>query len=241
MKKVQEIKGVLSSMNQVVHGDALEFLGKIQSNSVHLLLTDIPYNEVNRKSNGLRNLDKGVADVMDIPLEQTVREMVRVTKGSGYIFCGFQQISKIVETIKEECQSVRLLVWEKSNPSPMNGQSIYLSSIEPIVYFKKPKATFNEHCKGAVLRFPTQHGKLHPTQKSTKLFEYIIGVSSNENDIVCDPFMGSHTTAVCAKTMNRNFIGSELNEEYCKIGEGRLNNYTKEEFPNPPPLTVVNK
>ena len=222
MRSVNDITGIMSAANTVVNGDALEFLKKIQTDSVHLLLTDIPYNEVNRKSNGLRNLDKGNADVLEIPLEELVQQMVRVTKGSGYIFCGFQQISTVVAAIKEFTPSVRLLVWEKSNPSPMNGQSIWLSSIEPIIFFKKPNATFNEHCKGGVLRFPTEKSKLHPTQKSLKLFEYIIGVSSNEGDYVCDPFMGSHTTAVAALKSGRKFIGSELSEEYCKIGEQRI-------------------
>jgi len=222
MKTIDDINGVIGAKNCVVNADALKFLEKIQSDSVHLLLTDIPFNEVNRKSNGLRNLDKGVADILDIPLDELVREMVRVTKGSGYIFCGFQQISTIVATIKEVTPSVRLLVWEKSNPSPMNGQSIWLSSIEPIVYFKKPNATFNEHCKGAVLRFPTERNKLHPTQKSIKLFEYIVDVSSNKGDLVCDPFMGSWTTAVASKKKERDFIGSELSKEYCEIGEKRI-------------------
>ena len=211
-------------LNKIQNKDALEMLAEIRDNYVDLLLTDIPYNEVNRKSNGLRNLNKGDADVLDIPLDTLVREMVRVTKSSGYIFCGFQQISEIVRVIKEVTPSVRLLVWEKSNPSPMNGQSIWLSSIEPIIYFKKPNGTFNEHCKGAVLRFPTERGKLHPTQKSLKLFEYIVTVSSNEGDVVCDPFVGSGTTAVSALALNRSFIGGDLNPEYCKIANERINN-----------------
>lgn len=202
--------------------DAIELLKEIPKDSIDLLLTDIPYNEVNRKSNGLRNLNKGDADILDIPLDLLVREMVRVTKGSGYIFCGFQQISEIVKIIKETTQSVRLLVWEKSNPSPMNGDKIWLSSIEPIVYFKKPKATFNEHCKGSVLRFPTERGKLHPTQKSLKLFEYIIETSTNKGDVVLDPFIGSGTTAVASSNLNRYFIGGDKNKEYIEIANKRL-------------------
>lgn len=211
------------TINTTENKNALELLGEIDNNYVDLLLTDIPYNEVNRKSAGLRNLNKGDADVLDIPLDILISEMVRITKGSGYIFCGFQQISKIVEIIKRTTPSVRLLVWEKSNPSPMNGTKIWLSSIEPIVYFKKPNATFNEHCKGAVLRFPTERGKLHPTQKSLKLFQYIVKTSSKEGDIVCDPFIGSGTTGVAALTLNRSYIGGDLNPEYCKIANERIN------------------
>lgn len=209
-------------MNEIKNKNAMELLAETSSNYIDLLLTDIPYNEVNRKSAGLRNLDKGDADILDVPLDMLIREMVRVTKGSGYIFCGFQQISEIVRIIKETTPSVRLMVWEKSNPSPMNGDKIWLSSIEPIVYFKKPKATFNEHCKGAVLRFPTERGKLHPTQKSLKLFQHIVKVSSNEGDVVCDPFMGSGTTAIASLSLNRSFIGGDLNPDYCKIANERI-------------------
>jgi len=48
---------------------------------------------------------------------------------------------------------------------------------------------------------------------------------SKENDVVLDPFMGSGTTGVACKLLNRNFIGIELNEEYIKIAEARINNY----------------
>jgi DNA modification methylase len=210
------------TINKIEHIDAMSLLENIPTGYADLLLTDIPYNEVNRKSAGLRNLNKGDADILDIPLEELIREMVRTTKGSGYIFCGFQQISKIIEIIKETTQSVRLLVWEKSNPSPINGDKIWLSSIEPIVYFKKPLATFNEHCRGAVIRFPTVRGKFHPTQKSVKLFEYLIKTSTKEGDIVLDPFIGSGTTAIAAISLNRSFIGGDRNKEYVKIANERL-------------------
>ncbi len=209
-------------INEIQNKDALELLKEITSEYIDLLLTDIPYNEVNRKSAGLRNLNKGDADILDIPLDILTREMVRVTKSSGYIFCGYQQISEIVRVIKETTPSVRLLVWEKSNPSPMNGDKIWLSSVEPIVYFKKPNGVFNEHCKGAVLRFPTERGKLHPTQKSIKLFEYIIKVSTNEGDVVLDPFIGSGTTAVAATALGRSFIGGDRNPQYVKTAQRRL-------------------
>jgi len=62
----------------------------------------------------------------------------------------------------------------------------------------------------------------HPTQKPEELLRKIILASSNENDIVLDPFVGSGTTAVCAKQLNRQFIGVEQNEEYLKWAIDRL-------------------
>lgn len=63
---------------------------------------------------------------------------------------------------------------------------------------------------------------LHPTQKPLALFEYLINTYSNEGDLVLDNCIGSGTTAVACKKLNRNFIGIEISDEYCKIAEQRL-------------------
>ena len=112
----------------------------------------------------------------------------------------------------------------KTNPSPMNGQVIWLSGIECCVYGKKKNATFNEHCKNTVFRFPTVKGKLHPTQKPINLMKYLIEVSSNENDIVLDPFMGSGSTGVACLNTNRNFIGIEINAKFYETAKNRIEN-----------------
>jgi DNA modification methylase len=62
----------------------------------------------------------------------------------------------------------------------------------------------------------------HPAQYPEKLIERIIKSVTNEGDIVLDPFMGSGTTAVVAKKLNRNFVGYELNKEYISITKRRL-------------------
>ena len=62
----------------------------------------------------------------------------------------------------------------------------------------------------------------HPTQKSEKLIAKIMLASSNENDIVFDPFLGSGTTSVVAKKLNRKYIGIEQNPQYCIWTEKRL-------------------
>ncbi len=205
-------------------GDCVEYMKAMDKKSVDLLLTDIPYNEVNRKDNGLRSLDKGVADSAEFDLDETLKQFMRVTKGSIYVFCGIEQVSHIKKTFRENGLSTRLVVWNKTNPSPMNGDKIWLSSVECCVYGKFPKATFNEHCKGSVLNFPSGRSKIHPTQKPLKLFEKIVEVSSNEGDVVFDPFMGSGTSGVAAKNLNRKFIGCEANDEYFNLAENRIMN-----------------
>jgi len=82
---------------------------------------------------------------------------------------------------------------------------------------------------GNVLRVSALAGKRfenertsHPTQKPLDLIKILIRASSKERDIVFDPFMGSGTTAVVCKQLNRKFIGFEINPDYCKIVEERL-------------------
>jgi len=73
------------------------------------------------------------------------------------------------------------------------------------------------------VRFKMEEYEYHPTQKPEKLLERIILASSNENDIVLDPFSGTFTTSAVAIKNNRKAIGIELNEEYYKIGIRRTN------------------
>ena len=210
-------------VNKIYKMDGVELLKNIEKNKIDLLLTDIPYEKVNKKSNGLRVLDKKDANTMTFDLDEFLNEVFRVTKGSGYIFCGKEQVSQIYQFFDEKGVSTRLMIWEKTNPSPMNCQYIWMSGIETFVYFKKRGAVFNEHYKNSVVRFPNGSRKIHPTQKPLKLFEYLMEVSSNKGDLVCDPFVGSGTTAVAAKKLNRNYICSDINEKYVKIAKERVN------------------
>jgi len=66
--------------------------------------------------------------------------------------------------------------------------------------------------------------KLHPTQKPVALLEYLIKTYTNENDTVLDFTMGSGSTGVAAKNLNRKFIGIELDEKYFNIASERINN-----------------
>ena len=70
---------------------------------------------------------------------------------------------------------------------------------------------------------PNRAGKVHPTQKPVALMEYLIRTYTNEGETVLDNCMGSGTTGVACKNLNRNFIGIELDPEYFKIAEKRIN------------------
>ena len=62
----------------------------------------------------------------------------------------------------------------------------------------------------------------HPTTKPLKLMSYLITLGSREGDIVLDPFMGSGTTGIACKLLNREFIGCEINKEYFEIARKRI-------------------
>lgn len=72
------------------------------------------------------------------------------------------------------------------------------------------------------VRYRMDEYENHPTQKPISLLERIIKASSNEGDLVLDPFSGTFTTCFVAKELNRNSIGIEMQDEYVKIGLRRL-------------------
>lgn len=203
-------------------GDCLKLMRFMPDNYVNLTLTDIPYDGVNRVSNGLRVLDKSKADIITFNLNDFLEEVYRVTKGTIIIFCGQNQLSEIFDYFKVKDGTVRQLIWKKTNPSPMNGQHIYLSGIENAIWFKKRGSVFNAHCKNTVFEYPCGRSKLHPTEKNHDLLKELILDNSNENDIVFDPCLGSGTTAICSVELNRHYIGIELDKDYYDIACKRL-------------------
>ena len=213
-------------INKIIHADCMDILKQLPDKCINLVLTDIPYGEVNRDSNGLRDLDKGCADTVSFDLSELLEHIIRINKGSVYIFCGIEQVSLIRKTLADNQYSTRLLIWEKTNPSPMNGDTIWLSGIECCVYGKLSGASFNEHCKNTVLKYPICNDKFkfHTTQKPLEMFSYLVRVSSNENDLVLDCFSGSGTTAVACHNLNRKFICIEKDEDYYNASIERLEN-----------------
>lgn len=97
-----------------------------------------------------------------------------------------------------------------------------------IDYRKNPPQPYkNEKVPGNVwdfcrVRYRMEEYENHPTQKPISLLERIIKASSNEGDLVLDPFCGTFTTGFVAKEYNRDFIGIEIQEDYYKIGLRRL-------------------
>lgn len=98
-----------------------------------------------------------------------------------------------------------LIDYRKTIPTPYNTQKV------PGNVWNFPR-----------VRFKMEEYENHPTQKPEKLLERIIKASSNEGDIVLDPFAGTFTTIAVATKLNRKGIGIEVNPEYYKIGLRRI-------------------
>lgn len=136
--------------------------------------------------------------------------------------------------------------WYKTNPMPNFKGTRFTNSTETLLWCKKSEAqkiyTFNyrlmKHLNdgkqmksvweiplcGGSERLRDEDGvKLHSTQKPEELLKRVILSSSNEGDIVLDPFFGSGTTGAVAKKLNRNFIGIEREEKYINIAKERIN------------------
>ena len=212
-------------LNKPLQSDAIDLLKSLPDKSVDVILTDIPYNEVNRTSNWLRKLDKWNADILELNLQDLMKEFDRVCKWSIYVFCWFRQFSEIMWYFKDNGFSDRCIVWEKTNPSPMNAKTLYVSWVELCAFGKRKwvNATYNGGYKNTVLRYPISRKIWHTTPKNLEMFKFLIEKSSKEWDVICDPFAGSFTTAVAAKELNRNFICSDLSQEYIELGTKRIN------------------
>lgn len=210
---------------KLYNGDCLE----TEIPKCRLLLTDIPYGKVNRSSNGLRNLDKEKADNETFELNKFLNHIYD-SADIFVIFCGNEQYSEIYDFFnkkhKNKKGSVRQLIWAKSNPSPMNGEYVYLSGTENAVWFKKRgTGKLNTKCKKNWIVAPTGSSKYHPTEKNHKLLKEIILDNTSKKDLVVDTCMGSGSTGMMAKELDRNFIGIELDKKYFDIAKERIENH----------------
>lgn len=121
---------------------------------------------------------------------------------------------------------------KKTNPMPRNRDRRYIVDYEFAIWAveKHNKWIFNRQSsiydrseiKMPIASRTEKKFGAHPTQKPVKLMGEFVLRHSNKNDIVLDPFMGSGSTGVACRNLNREFIGIELDETYFKIAENRI-------------------
>ena len=219
---------------KVIQGDCINLMNKLPDNSIDLVVTDPPYDvhagkgggafgnrssfqEIDFMSNGF---DKSILD-----------ELIRVMKKVNiYIFCSQKQIPLLINyfSVENKC-NWNLLTWHKTNPVPA-CKNKYLSDTE-FIFFAREKGVpilgeYKTKKTYYVTPLNTKEKKLynHPTVKPQEILENLVINSSNENDIVLDPFMGSGSTGVAAVNNNRRFIGFELNDDYIETAKERIEN-----------------
>ena len=162
-------------------------------------------------------------------LDLFIKHYFRVLKPGGtcIVFFDIWKITNLKNLLESaKFKQIRFLEWIKTNPQPINSKVNYLTNCREIALLgiKKSKPTFNSKYDNAIYQFPLQGGKdrFHPTQKSLPLFEELIRKHSNEGDLILDTFAGSATTAIAAINTNRQFIGTELDEEFYNKSKERI-------------------
>ncbi len=218
-------------LDTIVCGDCLEVMAGMPDGCVDLVVTDPPYGDINHisrlherakyKNGPIRKLHKGTADLVDFEWDIVLSELNRISSQWIYIFAG-DKTGYIRSYFSERDCMTRYGIWEKTNPTPLHGQYIWLSSVELFAIIRKRNATFNYFCQSPVLRYSTGSSKDHPTQKSLELIKELILSSSSPGDLVFDPFIGSGTTAVAALKLGRHFYGCDINPEYVKLANERI-------------------
>lgn len=103
-----------------------------------------------------------------------------------------------------------------------NNSDMYGKINRPDCMRKNNESMYDPPLPTTILEVASQKGK-HPTQKPTALIEWILKYYSKEDDVVLDPTMGSGSTGIACKNMNRHFIGIELDEEIFKVAQERIN------------------
>ena len=231
---------------RLLQGDCLELMDKliVEGVKVDAIITDPPY--IISKSSGYVNnspdkldyiskygkhtIDFGEWDKVGLDLFSIFERFYKLLKDGGTLIC-FYDIWKIQE-LKEQAEALkfkqaRICEWVKTNPVPINSKLNYLSNAKEyfVSFTKKAKPTFNSEYDRGVYMYPICGGNertKHPTQKPLKLMEDLVNKHSDVEFTILDPFMGSGTTGVACKNLNRKFIGIELDENYFNIAKDRI-------------------
>jgi len=226
---------------KLMQGDCLERMKEIPDGSVDMVLTDPPYGITACKWDSI------------IPLEPMWAQLKRVIKPNGAIVMTASQPFTTTLIASNMKMFKYCWVWHKRTSANI-GAARYqpLKTHEDIVVFSgkyKPQMVkgkkrmkggkvnnsevvggmkpvyyeSDEYYPCSILDIKSERG-LHPTQKPVALMEYLIKTYTNEGETVLDFTMGSGTTGVACKNLNRKFIGIELDKDYFKIAKERIKN-----------------
>ena len=227
-------------MRNVSHMDYRDFLAGVEPGSVDLLLTDPPY-AISRKT-GFQSVKKGVErfavsmdfgewDHAEIDLDALCGLSYAALRegGTAIIWYDLWKITHVDDALRAAGFGIiRLVLWEKTNPVPLNSKTNYLSNPREVAVLgvKGSRPTFHSKYDSGIYEAPIpRHGgkRIHPTQKPVDLFAKLIEKHSNPGDLVVDPFLGSGTTAVAAIKSGRSFSGCDISSAYVDAAQERMN------------------
>ena len=221
-------------LNKVYCMDCLDGMRQMPDNSVDLVVTDPPYGIEYKSNYGSAEYRSKLHDDIDwdgrdFDFSDYHTELWRILKDNSdmYVF-GRMENYHIMSKLNGFKQ---VLIWFK-NAGGMGDLTVPALDYEVIYYFKKGRRELNKRL-GSVYEFkpvisecgsvPMGYTKMkHPTQKPTSVIMHLIKISSNEGDIVLDPFMGSGTTAIASRQIFRRFIGFERSVKYFDVIQDRL-------------------
>lgn len=223
---------------QLYNDDCISVLKTIPDKSVDLIITDPPY-ELDNHGGGTTELatrdlvcnTQEYVGFMSSGFDYDVifSELLRICKiPNMFIFCSNKQISKIMGWFEYRKLTATLLVWAKTNPSPLcNGK--HVSDLEFIIYVHGKGSTFNNNVpfeyKKKLYQSPvvSKKDRIHTAQKPVELIKQYIELASNSGDTILDCFMGSGSTALACLETDRNFIGIEIDQNYYNSAISRIN------------------
>lgn len=204
-------------INTIKNVDCMEGFKSVPSESIDLILTDPPYG---LKKAGIRN------DYDLSSFYSSLPECYRILKKDSFyiIFFSTKFLPEIFKNNPFQyfwnfilhCPNGRVM-------SPI-GFTKYMSC----TVFKKGEPKMSKKGKDIFMDTPGRmiepdEGFInHPTPKPKTFIKEILTMFSKENDIVLDPFIGSGSTAVACKQLNRNYIGFEIDKVYCELANNRL-------------------
>lgn len=203
-----------------------------------LIVTDPPYLIHNTNGGSKSELGKSVRrynqQLLDSCLTKGISTDIfrvlwdSVKKPNFYFFCNKHQIQQYLDFFvsKNKC-AWEMLIWHKTNVPPFYSNK-YLCDKEYIMHFRKGALCHPptyQKAKTVFVGVTNKKDKMlygHPTIKPLYIVKTLIENSSDEGALVLDPYMGSGTTAVAAKQLNRNFLGFEINKQFYEASQKRL-------------------
>lgn len=205
---------------QLYCGDCIELIKTLPDKSVDLVITDPPYG-VSYKESGEMYM---VGDTVNL-VPYFLPGIRRVLKDKGAIYM-FSSTTKLVDTLPVFNTYFKLhsiIIWDKRIGRIPRQLSHYKLRYEPILYGSMGLHRLNGYADDVFqVDIPRGKKRVHPTQKPVEVIEYLIKNSSQENDLIFDPFAGSFTTGVACVQLKRKSIGIEISPEYFEIARKRI-------------------